>query len=44
VKEANKLSIQGFIHKGNDYNKYKEKIKNLIDYWKENINTFSSKK
>jgi CheY-like chemotaxis protein len=44
VKQANKLSIQGYIHKGNDYNKYKEKIKNLVDYWKENINTFSSKK
>lgn len=44
LKEANKLSIQGYIHKGNDYNKYKEKIKNLIDYWKVNINNFSSKK
>ena len=44
IKEANKLSIQGYIHKTADYNKYKEKIKNLIDYWKENINTFSSKK
>lgn len=44
VKQANKLSIQGYIHKGNDYNKYKEKIKNLVDYWKENINTFSSAK
>ena len=44
VKQANKLAIQGYIYKGNDYNKYKEKIKNLIDYWKENINNFSSKK
>ena len=44
IKQANKLSIQGYIHKGNDYNKYKEKIKNLVDYWKENINSFSSKK
>lgn len=44
IKQANKLSIQGYIYKGNDYNKYKEKIKNLIDYWKENINTFKSKK
>lgn len=44
VKQANKLAIQGYIYKGNDYNKYKEKIKNLVDYWKENINTFSSKK
>lgn len=44
IKQANKLAIQGYIHKGNDYNKYKEKIKNLVDYWKENINTFSSKK
>ncbi|MCW4468862.1 response regulator [Flavobacterium sp. MFBS3-15] len=44
LKQANKLSIQGYIHKGNDYNKYKEKIKNLIDYWKVNINSFSSKK
>jgi CheY-like chemotaxis protein len=44
IKQANKLAIQGYIHKGNDYNKYKEKIKNLIDYWKENINSFSSKK
>jgi CheY-like chemotaxis protein len=44
IKQANKLAIQGYIHKGNDYNKYKEKIKNLVDYWKENINTFSTKK
>jgi len=44
IKQANKLSIQGYIHKGDDYNKYKEKIRNLIDFWKENINTFSSKK
>lgn len=44
LKQANKLSIQGYIHKGTDYNKYKEKIKNLIDYWKVNINNFSSKK
>lgn len=44
IKQANKLSIQGYIYKGNDYNKYKEKIKNLVDYWKENINSFSTKK
>ncbi|MCR5862004.1 response regulator [Flavobacterium sp. J372] len=44
IKEANKLSVQGFIQKGDDYNKYKEKIKNLIDYWKENINSFTSPK
>lgn len=44
VKEANKLSVQGFIQKGDDYNKYKEKIKNLVDYWKENINSFTSPK
>lgn len=44
IKQANKLAIQGYIYKGNDYNKYKEKIKNLIDYWKENINSFNSKK
>ena len=44
LKQANNLSIQDYIHKGNDYNKYKEKIKNLVDYWKENINTFSTKK
>ena len=44
VKQANKLSIQGFIQKGDDYNKYKEKIKNLVDYWKENINSFKSKR
>jgi CheY-like chemotaxis protein len=44
VKQANKLSVQGFIQKGDDYNKYKEKIKNLIDYWKENINSFTSPK
>jgi CheY-like chemotaxis protein len=44
IKEANKLSIQGFIQKGDDYNKYKEKIRNLVDYWKENINSFSSSK
>jgi len=44
VKQANKLAIQGYIYKGNDYNKYKEKIKNLVDYWKENINSFSTKK
>jgi len=43
IKKANSLSIQGYIHKGTDYNKYKEKIRNLVDYWKENINTFSSK-
>lgn len=44
IKQANKLAIQGYIYKGNDYNKYKEKIKNLIEYWRENINSFSSKK
>lgn len=44
IKQANKLSIQGFIQKGDDYNKYKEKIRNLVEYWKENINTFSSSK
>ncbi|MHA3788372.1 response regulator [Flavobacterium hauense] len=44
IKQANRLAIQGYIQKGNDYNKYKEKIKNLIDYWKENIQNFSSKK
>lgn len=44
IKQANKLSIQGYIHKGDDYNKYKEKIKNLMDFWRENINTFKSKK
>ena len=44
IKEANKLSVQGFIQKGDDYNKYKETIKNLIDYWKENINSFTSPK
>ncbi|MFD2603392.1 MULTISPECIES: response regulator [Flavobacterium] len=44
IKQANKLFIQGYIQKTNDYNRYKEKIKNLIDFWKENINTFSSKK
>lgn len=44
IKRANKLSIQGYIDKGNDYNKYKEKIKNLVDYWRENINSFSTKK
>jgi CheY-like chemotaxis protein len=44
IKQANKLHIQGYIHKGDDYNKYKEKIKNLVDFWKENINSFKSKK
>jgi len=44
IKQANKLSIQGYIHKGDDYNKYKEKIRNLMDFWRENINTFKSKK
>lgn len=44
IKQANKLSIQGYIHKGDDYNKYKEKIKNLMDFWRENINTFKSRK
>ena len=44
IKQANKLHIQGYIHKGDDYNKYKEKIKNLVDFWKENINSFTSKK
>lgn len=43
IKQANRLAIQGYIQKGNDYNKYKEKIKNLIDYWRENINSFSRK-
>ena len=44
VKKANSLSIQDYIHKSTDYSSYREKIKNLIDYWVENINTFSSKK
>jgi len=44
IKQANKLSIQGYIHKGDDYNKYKETIRKLVDYWKDNINTFSSSK
>lgn len=44
IKQANKLSVQGFIQKGDDYNKYKEKIRNLIEYWKENINSFTSPK
>lgn len=44
IKQANKLSIQGYIHKGDDYNKYKDTIKKLVDYWKDNINTFSSSK
>lgn len=44
IKQANKLHIQGYIHKGDDYNKYKEKIKNLVDFWKENINSFTSRK
>lgn len=44
IKQANKLSIQGYIHKGSDYNNYKERIKGLIDYWIENIGSFSSKK
>jgi len=44
IRQANNLSIQDYIHKGADYNIYKERIKGLIDYWIENINTFSSKK
>lgn len=44
IKQANSLGIQDYIHKGSDYNKYKEKIKNLVDYWKENVNSFSAKK
>jgi CheY-like chemotaxis protein len=44
IKQANRLSAQGYIHKGSDYNNYKEKIRSLVDYWKENINTFSAKK
>lgn len=44
VKEANKLFAQGYIHKGSDYNNYKEKIKDLIDYWVENIGSFKSKR
>lgn len=44
VKEANKLFAQGYIHKGGDYNNYKEKIKDLIDYWVENIGSFKSKR
>lgn len=42
VKKANSLNIQDYIHKGTDYNKYKEKIRNLIDFWKENVSTFTS--
>ena len=44
VKTANKLSAQGYIHKGSDYNNYKEKIRDLIDYWVENIGSFKSKR
>ncbi|GGB80164.1 hypothetical protein GCM10007424_20350 [Flavobacterium suaedae] len=44
VKAANKLSAQGYIHKGSDYNNYKEKIKDLIDYWVENIGSFKSRR
>lgn len=44
VRQANKLSIQGYIHKGTDYNVYKGKIKSLIDFWRDNINGFSFKK
>ncbi len=44
IKQANKLSVQGFIQKGDDYSKYKEKIRSLIEYWKENINSFKSRK
>lgn len=44
VKQANKLSAQGYIHKGSDYNNYKEKIRDLVDYWIENIGSFKSKR
>lgn len=44
IKAANKLSIQGYIHKSSDYGNYRDKIKNLIDYWKDNIGSFKSKK
>ena len=44
IRDANKLSIQGYIHKSADYNNYREKIKNLIDYWKENVGSFKNKK
>ena len=44
LKQANKLAIQGYIHKGTDYNVYKDKIKSLIDFWRENINTFTFKR
>jgi CheY-like chemotaxis protein len=44
IKAANKLSVQGYIHKGSDYANYRDKIKNLVDYWKENITSFSSRK
>ncbi|MFL9842920.1 response regulator [Flavobacterium rhizosphaerae] len=43
VKQANKLKVQGYIQKGSDYAKYKDKIKGIVDYWKENIHSFSSK-
>ncbi|KOS05688.1 histidine kinase [Flavobacterium akiainvivens] len=44
IRDANKLSIQGYIHKSADYNNYREKIKNLIDYWKDNVGSFKNKK
>ena len=44
IRDANKLSIQGYIHKSPDYNNYREKIKNMIEYWRENIGTFNNKK
>ncbi len=44
IREANKLSVQGYIHKSADYTNYREKIKNMIEYWMENIGSFKSKK
>jgi CheY-like chemotaxis protein len=44
IRDANKLSIQGYIHKSADYSSYREKIKNLVEYWKENIGSFKNKK
>lgn len=43
IRDANKLSIQGYIHKSADYNSYREKIRNLIEYWRENIGSFKNK-
>jgi len=37
VNEGFKRNIQGYFHKTNDYAKYKENVKLLVDYWKTSL-------